>query len=290
MLSKKLFFFICLFASVGLFAQDPIDEEEMTESSVPTEYKYLDNVVPTTVFDEAPFLEYDHLRENDVVWSKRLWRVIDVREKINMAFRSPHKPFFTILREMAENGDVAVFNDEFFKDPLTIDQIDKKLNRIDTTTIFDYDTYEEKVTVVKNEVNWEDIKKFRVKEMWYFDKEASVFQCRILGISPMLDEIDPDTGEIKYTLPLFWIYYPEAREFLAKYRVENDDNEISPMSWYDLFEQRKFASYLMKRSNTLDLRIEDKYHGYDRAGIDKLMESEKIKAELFNFEHDLWEY
>ena len=94
----------------------------------------------------------------------------------------------------------------------------------------------------------------------------------------------------KYALPLFWIYYPEAREPLSRFRVENDFNEISPMSWFDLFEQRFFASYIMKQSNTLDLRIADLYNGYDREGIDRLMESDKIKSELFNFEHDLWEY
>jgi len=287
MLNKNLLFILCLFLAAGLNAQET---EIVTESGTPLEDIYLDGVVKRSLIEEAPVIEYEHVREADVVWERKLWRIIDVREKMNMSFRSPHKPFFTILREIAENGDVAVFNDEYFRDPLTIDQIDKKLNRIDTTTIFDYDTYEEKVTVVKNEVNWEDIKQFRVKEVWYFDKESSVLKCRILGLSPVLDEIDPDTGELKYSLPLFWIYYPEAREAFAKIRVENDYNDISPMSWYDLFETRFFASYIMKQSNTLDLRIEDKFYGYERAGIDKLMESEKIKAELFNFEHDLWEY
>jgi gliding motility associated protien GldN len=191
---------------------------------------------------------------------------------------------------MAENGDIAVFEDEFFREPLTIDDIDKKLNRVDTTTVFDYDTYEEKVEVVRSSINWENIKKYRLKEVWYFDKETSVIKSRILGISPILDEVDADTGELKYSLPLFWIYYPEAREHMAKFRVENDGNDISPMSWYDLFEMRFFTSYIMKRSNTLDLRIKDRFDGYDRAGIDMLMESDKIKAELFNFEHDLWEY
>jgi len=287
MLNKNLFFLLCLFLSAGLTAQE---DDIMTESSVPDEYRYLDGVVPRSTIEEAPVIQYEHLREADVVWERKLWRIIDVREKMNMAFRSPHKPFFSILREMAENGDVAVFDDEFFKDPLTIDQIDRKLNRIDTTTIFDYDTYEEKVTVVRNTINWEDIKQFRIKEVWFFDKEASMLKNRIIGISPILDEIDPDTGELKYSLPLFWIYYPEAKDFLAKYRVQNDNNDLSPMSWYDLFESRFFASFIMKRSNTLDLRIEDKFYGYDREGIDRLMESDKIKAELFNFEHDLWEY
>ena len=144
--------------------------------------------------------------------------------------------------------------------------------------------------VVRNTINWEDIKQFRMKEVWYFDKELSTLKVRILGIGPILQSIDDETGEFKYQEVLFWIYYPEARYALAKHRVQNGNNDIAPMSWYDLFEQRFFASYILKQSNPLDLRVEDVYYGYERAGIDRLMQSDRIKAELFNFEHDLWEY
>ena len=289
MFVKNLFSLVfVLFLSVSLSAQQ--DQQIITESGTPLEDIYIDGIVKRSLISESPVIEYEIVREADAVWEKKIWRVIDVREKINIPFRSPIKPFFSILRDMAENGDIAVFEDEFFRVPMTIEQIDGKLNRIDTTTIFDYDTYEEKVEIIASEINWEDIKKFRIKEVWFFDKEVSQLECRILGISPIHDNIDMDTGELKYSLPLFWIYYPEARTHLAKVRVENDYNEISPVSWYDLFEQRRFASYIMKQSNALDLRIEDIYFGYERQGIDRLMESDKIKAELFNFEHDLWEY
>ncbi len=289
MLNKNLFSLITLMMfSIVLISQN--DRQIITESGTPLEDIYIDGIVKRTLVEDAPVIEYEHIREADIVWERKLWRIIDVREKINDAFKSPHKPFFTILRELAANGDIAVFKDEFFREPMTIDEIDKQLNKIDTVSIFDYDTYEEKIEVVKNEINWEDIKQFRVKEVWYFDKEVSQLESRILGISPIHDNIDLDTGELKYSLPLFWIYYPEAREHFAKYRVNNDFNDIAPTSWYDLFEQRRFASYIMKQSNTLDLKIEHIYYGYDREGIDRLMESDKIKAELFNFEHDLWEY
>ena len=288
MYNKSLFFLLFLCMGFGLNAQD--DTQIITESGTPLEDIYIDGIVKRNLINESPVIEYDHVREADAVWEKKIWRVIDVREKMNIIFRSPIRPFFDILKDLAENGDIAVFKDEFFREPMTIDEIEGTLYRIDTTTVFDYDTYEEKITVVRNDVNWNDIKKFRVKEVWYFDKELSVMKSRILGISPILDSYDPDTGEFKYSLPLFWIYYPEAREHFARERVINDHNDLSPLSWYDLFEQRYFASYIMKRSNTLDLRVEDLYLGYDRQGIDRLMESEKIKAELFNFEHDLWEY
>ena len=273
--------------SCSIYAQE---ETIVTESGTPLEDIYVDGIVKRNLINETRVLDYDFIREADVTWERKIWRIIDVREKMNMSFKSPHKPFFTILREMAENGDIAVFKDEEFREPMTTEQIDGILNKIDTVTAFDYDTYEEKIEIVRSEINWNDIQQYRVKEVWYFDKELSVFKSRILGISPIQNVYDLTTGEFKYPLPLFWIYYPEAREPLSRYRVENDFNEISPMSWFDLFEQRFFASYIMKQSNTLDLRIADIYNGYDREGIDRLMESDKIKSELFNFEHDLWEY
>jgi len=271
----------------SIYAQD---ETIVTESGTPLEDIYIDGIVNRNLIEETRILEYDHIREADVTWERKIWRIIDVREKMNMSFKSPHKPFFNILREMAENGDIAVFKDEFFREPMTVEEIEGKLNRVDTVATFDYDTYEEKIEIVKSEIYWADIQQYRLKEVWYFDKEFSVFKSRILGISPIQNIYDLETEEFKYATPLFWIYYPEAREPLSRYRVENDFNEISPMSWFDLFEQRFFASYIMKQSNTLDLRISDLYNGYEREGIDRLMESDKIKAELFNFEHDLWEY
>ncbi len=286
MLNKILLtlFSVCL--AFGINAQQDI----ITESGTPLEDIYIDGVVKRTLVEDSPVLEYDHVREADVVWERKVWRLIDVREKMNIAFRSPKEPFFSVLQGMVEDGDVAAFRDEDFKEPLTFDEIDQKLNRIDTAIIWDPDTYEEKVQIVKNQINWEDINKFRIKEVWYFDKELSTFNNRILAIAPILDRIDPDTGEFKYTEVLFWIYYPEAREPFSRHRVQNGNNDIAPMSWYDLFENRYFASYVLKESNPLDLRVQDVYYGYEKEGIDRLLESEKIKQELFNFEHDLWEY
>ena len=295
-MKKIIFLFVFMFSVTGLvLAQETETETEtqiMTENGTPLEDYYVDGVVKRQLIDESPVIQFDQPRESDVVWERKLWRVIDVREKMNISFRSPHKPFFTIMKDMAENGDIAVFKDEGFREPLTIDEIAGTFSRIDTTTTIDYDTYEEKVTIVKNDLNWEDIRQFRLKEVWYFDKETSRLKSRILGIAPLIDRIDTDTGEYKYTEVLFWIYYPEAKDHFARVRVENDDNDISPMSWYDLFEMRMFSSYITKRSNPLDMRLKDIYtEGTDELrGVDRLMASDKIKAELFNFEHDLWEY
>ncbi len=284
----NIFSFLFLLVSISSNAQefneagDPIDQNA-------TETEYLDGIVQTKLIEESRVLAYEPLREADIPWQKRIWRVIDTREKMNMSFRSPIKPFFSLVQEMVESGDITAFKDEEFKEPMTIDELNSVVNSLDTIVDYDPETYEEKIEVIQSIINWEDVKRFRVKEIWYFDEEASRMDVRILGIGAVKERYD-DNDVFLGNQVLFWIYYPEAREYFAKHRVYNDFNDIAPMTWFDLFEQRFFASFIYKKSNVLDLRLEDQWYGYDNAGIDRLLESEKIKAELFNFEHDLWTY
>jgi gliding motility associated protien GldN len=263
-------------------------ETIITESSDPVEDIYLDDVVRRTEIFENRVLPYEPLREADIPWEKRVWRVVDVREKLNLPFVYPPQPLFTILSEGAKAGEIKVFKDETFKEMMTPDEVMGKLVRTDTSLIFNPDTYEDEVVIVNSPVNPEDIKKYRIKEMWYFDEESSRMQVRILGIAPVQDFYDETTFEFKYAIPMFWVYYPEARETLSRYYVFNEANDAAPTTWYDLFEQRRFSSYIFKASNVLDLRLED-YYSADQ-GVERLMESNRIKMELFNWEHDLWSY
>ncbi|MDA9873553.1 gliding motility protein GldN [Saprospiraceae bacterium] len=266
-------------------------EEIITESSEPAEDRYVDDIVSKRLVVENTVLPYEPIREADIAWQKKVWRVLDTREKMNLPFRYPEKPLFNVFREMIENGDITVFEDEKFTTALTPEEVEKSLNRVDTSVIFDYDTYEEKVQVVKSEISWEDINRFRVKEIWFFDEESSRLRVRILGIAPERDVYDDETQEFKYSLPLFWIYYPEARSLLSKHRIFNENNDMAPMTWAALFESRFFSSVIYKSSNVLDLRVKDMFDASkENSNIDILLESKKIKAELFNFEHDFWTY
>ena len=114
-------------------------------------------------------------------------------------------------------------------------------------------------------------------------------KVRILGIAPMIVEVDNVTLMEYPPRPLFWIYFPDARQYLSKFKVFNEDNIASPISWDDLFEMRKFQSYIIKRSNVNNFRLQD-YPELAENGIDRLLEGEKVKEEIFNFEHDLWDY
>lgn len=282
---KKLFsgaVFLC-FATL-LFGQEA-ETMIITESSEPLEDVYIDDIVAKRMIYENRVLPYEPLREADIPWERRIWRVLDVREKLNLPFVYPEKPFFTILQEVSQNGEIRVFGDEKFTEMLTPEEVADKMSSLDTVIIYDPETYEEEVRITRNEINPEDIKRYRIKEVWFFDEESSTMKVRILGIAPIKDFYD-DNGLFKYEAPLFWVYYPEARELLARHRVFNDNNDASPLTWYDYFELRRFSSYIYKESNVKDMRLIDMYTD----GVDRLLESEKIKAELFNWEHDLWTY
>jgi gliding motility associated protien GldN len=292
---KRFFLFsiASIFCVSISFAQDPAVKTEpviKTESSAPSEDIYIDDIVAKRMTVESKVLSYEPVREADVAWEKRIWRLIDTREKMNLVWRAEEQPFFNILKDLLKNGDITVFGDEKFKEPLSYDDVEKKLVTIDTTEVFNSETYEQTIKVTKNTKDWRNITQFRVKEIWFFDEEASMLKNRIIGIAPMYSEIIEGVDR-PLVYPLFYIYYPEARQYLAKYRVISDNNDVAPMTWADLLDNRYFTSIIYKKSNILDYKVEDFFDPLDEmVGIDKLMESEKIKQELFNFEHDLWEY
>ena len=274
--------------TISLNAQRDAELDDIiTESTVPSEDLFLDDIVERTLIYESQVLPYEHLREADIPWQKRLWRLIDVREKMNLHFKNEKDPFFDIIKDAAISGEITVFkgDDKTFSEPMFGSEVEKLLRRPDTIQVPDENfNMVTKITLI--EIFAANIERFRIKEVWYFNKEESVVKCRILGIAPMYQEFDGDTGVFIAEYPLFWVYYPQAREMLSKHRVFNPNNDAAPLTWYDIFEQRMFASFIWKQSNELDSHLA----GLGYEGVDLLLESEKIKAELFNFEHDLWSY
>lgn len=279
-------YLLCGFAFIS-YAQQA---ETVTESTEVDEDIFIDGVVERTLIAENRVLPWEPIREADIAWEKRIWRVIDTREKMNLPFRYPEKPFVMLLKDLAEQGELVVFRDETFKDKLNADDLANIFSRPDTITKLDYETYEQTIEIVTVEINPEDINRFRVKEVWFFDEETSRLRHRILGIAPVKEFYDEETGVFKYEQPLFWVYYPAVREAFSKHKVFNDFNDAGPTTWYDLFEARRFSSYIYKITNVNDMRVEDYFENSPNPGIDMLLESQRIKEELFNFEHDLWEY
>jgi gliding motility associated protien GldN len=268
---------LLLFGAFQLSAQPEIAEKA----------PILDDFVVRKDLAEHRVLPYQPVREADIFWEKRLWRVIDVREKQNQTFADAKNPFFDILQKGIETGEIAAYSteDDHFTKKLTPDEVLAKLSTTDSIPIMDIETGFETVQVVKNILNSEDVKRFRIKETWFFDKNIGQLKCRILGIAPLISVIDENTGDFRYETPLFWVHYPSAREPLARHQVFNAANDAAPMSWEDVFEMRHFSSTIYKESNIADQKIE----AY-ATGRDALLEAEKINSKIFNFESDLWSW
>lgn len=238
-------------------------------------------------------IPYAPLREADAFWTKRVWRVIDMREKINHPFYYPttelngRMSIMQVLLNAIEEGSITAYDaqsDEFLM-PYTYDQIMKSLNVSDTLTFTRTEPpYDEYDSVINIPFDPTAVKQIRLKEDWFFDKQRSVLDVRILGICPITEEYDDD-GELKGYKPLFWVYFPQARTVFAKTEVFNRFNDAERRSYDDIFFKRLFGSYAYKESNVYDRRIME----YAK-GMDALLESERIKNDIFLLEHDLWEY
>jgi gliding motility associated protien GldN len=245
----------------------------------------LDDITERSVVAEHRILPYQPIREADILWEKRLWRLVDVREKMNLPFVAPESPLFKIVFDAALAGELPVYsteNDRFTK-RLSVENIESKLYKTDTIVTYELESGLEKVVIVKNEVSWEDVKRFRIKESWYFDAKTATLRNQILGITPLL-EVRDENGDFRMEIPLFWVHYPSSRAFLARHKaVTHSDNWANTTSWEDVFEMRYFASSILKENNVQDLRLQDMY-----SGLDLVMKAEQIEDELFNLEHDMW--
>ena len=97
----------------------------------------IDGVYEKVVTVEKEIIPYDDIREADVFWSKRIWRTIDVREKMNLIFAYPQQPLIDILHTAATNGDLTVFdmtvlNADQFTEVLSVEKVKMIGNSVDT--------------------------------------------------------------------------------------------------------------------------------------------------------------
>jgi len=270
---------LCLFAA-SAFGQ------KTEAGDLITPKKPLDGFYKKSNVKEKQTLAYDDVREADVFWEKRIWRVIDVREKINKHFVYPKAPFVNILLNAATRGDITVYSnmDDEFNYPMSAEEAANIGSFSDTTLVIDPITFKEEYKVYRTEFNWADVKRFRVKEVWYFDEETATMKVRILGIAPLVEEYD-NNDNFRYEKVMFWAYFPEVRKILGNEEVFNQSNVTNQMSWDNIFEMRYFSSYIYKESNVYDKRIQDY-----KSGMDMLLESSRIHDALFDFEQDLWSY
>jgi gliding motility associated protien GldN len=240
---------------------------------------------------------YPHLREADVMYKRRIWQEIDLRQKFNHTFYFPLDPIqdrknlFDVVREaLLVEGSLVAYSagplgeDDEFTFPLSADSIRTILNPV--TLVKQYDDFGEVIGTVEqsNELSSDKVTRYRIKEDWIWDRQRSERYVRILGIAPMMEDFDIDGNSVGFR-PLFWLYYPECRYVFANSEVYNMFNDAQRRTFEDLFQKRYFSSYIVKEDNAFNRQIVS----YAR-GLDALAESERIQQELFNIEHDIWNY
>lgn len=242
-------------------------------------------------------IPYPHLREADVMYHKRIWQEIDLKQKMNHPLYFPDKPIqdrrslFQVIKDAllidqsltAYSLGPADDDDEFLY-PMSRDEVEEKLAPIRTSYTEDPDTGERIAVEAQEPVKPSDIAKYRIKEDWIFDKQRSERYVRIIGICPMKEDYDDD-GAVRGYQSLFWLYFPECRYVFANAEAYNFNNDAQRRTFEDIFQKRYFSSFIVKESNVYDRPI----RGYAR-GMDQHMEAERIKYEQFVLEHDLWSY
>lgn len=273
------FLTICLMLSIGVTAQ--IIDEAPKDALYDAE----------TIINKEP-IPLPSIRAADVMWSKRIWREIDFRQKFNQKFYFPietqasWKSFMVTILDALKEGELQAYdisNTDELLVPVTYSEIiGRQTDTLHNIMRRPYPPYDEFDTIIITEFDPTKVMRLRLKEDWYFDKQRSEMMVRIQAICPVM--ITERNGQ-EVSQPLFWLSYPESRKVFAQSLVFNRENNAQRLSYDEVFWKRLFDSYIYKESNVFDRRI-SQY----ATGVDALLESERIKREMFEFEENLWEY
>ena len=280
-------------ASLGLSANSqPIKKESLVRDGI---------YVKETIKEREP-VPYPSLREADVMISKRVWRVIDLREKLNLPLYFPteemqdRKSLIQTLYGAINKGELTAYDGEDDEFTSTISPTECE-GKIGGGMVQIGQNEDGSPKMQYSDPKWGEIKELLVKEEWFFDKKYSTMQCRIIGICPIRvylktvrtsDQTQDEAAEGELTkVKTFWIYFPEVRKVLANTSVYAEHNDAQRISFDDLFFFRRFASYIIQEGNVYNNR---KISTYTLGGVPNMVESDRIKEVIFNDEHDLWEF
>jgi gliding motility associated protien GldN len=279
-MKKVLLLLSVIFLSQCLFAQVPDGpyEKEHVPSRKPVPYPFL--------------------RESDVMWSKKIVRNLPLREKMNHPLYYPTEQLGSrmsltnLLMYGITNEGLTAYDamiDDKFTVPLTKTQISENFGAgIDTVTIYNELTGMDEYSVIEKEPNYSEVKQYLMNEEWVFDNQRSIMEVRIIGLTAIREyyrEEDVDQEEV-LKKKAFMVYFPESRRLLANHEVFNNKNDAERRTFDDIFFKRVFSSFISQESNVFDNRGINQY----RLGLQALLEAEKVKYWISNFEHDLWEF
>ena len=293
----KIYIFLTtfIFSSIGLYSQS-----NLLNARVPQDVGQL-NEKQIESNDEDP-LPYGFIDDRDVLWSKTVWELIDLDERINFPYYYPtdtlnlgpdRRSLFHILKNNLRNGNIKeVYDDDYFQIKLTYREILDKLASIDTLDAgFEQLNAGEALDpqyVNRRNITAREIRQYRIKGTWYFNKRQGELKYRLLGLSPVAPDVYTlDKPEAEQDLvELFWIWFPDARESLNTSTVFNTRNSSQPITYDHMLNSRRFNSIIYKEENVYEDRLINEYIFED--ALQQLLESERIKNVIRDFEQDMW--
>ncbi len=253
--------------------------------------------------DEEP-LEYGFVDDRDVLWSKTVWEIIDLDERINFPLYYPtetdnlgadRRSLWDVLKDGIQNKEIVeIYQDPYFRNKLEFAEIN--FSYIDTTDAAkqeyeNTDKWNEDL-IFEYPLSAKYVRQYRIKGTWYVDKRLGELKYRLLGIAPYV--IQPsklgayieDEEANDNPVPLFWVWFPDARNVLNSSKVFNTQNSSQPITFDHLLNSRRFNSTIYKEENVYQDREISDYIQKD--ALQQLLESERIKNVIRDFEQDLW--
>ena len=254
------------------------------------------------ISDNDKPLAYGYVHDRDVLMGKMTWEIIDLSEKINFPLYFPidtanigsdRRSLYDVLTKAIRNGDISeVYSDSYFNTKKSFSDIQGSLSRIDTT-----DAGREQINagqsvseeyIMRSDLTAQDVTQYKIKGYWYFDKRQSELKYRLLGLCPITPDVYTMNSDEKDYIDLFWIFFPAARDVLHEAKSFNDKNSAMPISFDQILNSRHFNSVIYREENVYgDREIKD--YMKDNAQS-QLLESERVKEKIRNFESDMWNY
>lgn len=254
------------------------------------------------VSDNDKPLAYGYVHDRDVLMGKTTWEIIDLSEKINFALYFPidtanigsdRRSLYDVLTKAMRNGKITeVYTDSYFNTKKSLKDIQASLTRIDTT-----DVGREQINagqsvsaeyITRQDLTAQDVTQYKIKGYWYFDKRQSELKYRLLGICPITPDVYTMNSEEKDYIELFWVFFPASRDVLHEAKAFNDKNSAMPISFDQILNSRRFNAVIYQEENVYGDRAITSYMK-DNAQ-NQLLEAERVKEKIRDFEEDMWNY
>lgn len=254
------------------------------------------------ISDNDKPLPYGYVHDRDVLMGKTVWEIIDLDERINFPLYYPvdslnigsdRRSLYDVLTKAIKAGEITeVYSDSYFNTKKTMKDIESSLSRIDTTDPgreqYNAGQAIDEQYIVRTDLGSFHVSDYKIKGFWYFDKRQSELKYRLLGICPVTPDVYTVGNEEQDYIELFWVYFPDAREVLHENKAFNDRNTAMPITFDHLLNSRRFNATIYKEENVYgDREIKD--YMKENAQM-QLLESERVKDKIRDFESDMWNY